>query len=167
MMKKLLILLVVFSLGITLVACHDNDTYESNESETVEEETGEEEASESVLDVVTIEVIAHENHDDHDHEDEDHHDHDDDDDHDHGSEAIGDTHHFHFAVEVDGTVIEELHGTSSNHFELKLTPAGGYSWAEEVTPVINLPEFLEESTITSYIDDHGCLVIIVQFPESE
>ena len=145
-MKKVMTFVMILTLGLILAACNAEGSDETAQ----------------VLSDVTVEVIAHEHHDDddHDHDDDDH----DDDDHDGEGGGIGDTHHFHFAVDVAGTVAQELHASSSHHFELKLTPAGGYSWAEDVTPDIHLPDLLEGSVITSYIDDHGCLVIIVQFP---
>ena len=163
--RKLAWLTLLFALGFILVACSNEETDEPEQTDEGTTTESQEATNEHTLYAVTIDVAAHENH-DHDDDDDDHSDddHSDDDEHGHEGEGIGDTHHFHFAIDVAGTVSHELHGTSSDHFELKLTPFG-YVWSEDVTPIINLPEILEGSQVTHYIDDHGCLVIIVQFPE--
>lgn len=151
-MKKLMAFVAVIVLGMTLAACNEDNEADSETSEAV---SLVEETSESTLNAVTVYVTAHENHDL------------DDPDHDeqyHNGAGIGDTHHFHFAVDVPGSVDHELHGASSHHFELKLTPTSGYTWSESVMPEMELPALLEGATMTHYVDDHGCLVIIVQFP---
>jgi len=166
-MKKFLALSLILPVGIALAAC-------GSAEEAPQEDVIEEVADEgTVLNAVAIEVVVHENHDDHDHDhdddydhDDDHHDHDhhdhDDDEHDEDAEGLGTTHHFHFGVNVEGNVAQEVH-LSANFVEFKLTPMSGYAWGDGVEVDITLPELLDGAEVTHYVDDHGCLMIIIVF----